>query len=210
MESDLMSQLVAFVQVIFIDLVLAGDNAIVVGMAAASVPIDQRRRVIIWGTAAAVVLRIAFALVTTQLLQIIGLTLAGGLLLFHSPQVRKQVGETVMVAPAPVPGDPVFPCFVPMPFQPGPDAVDGRADVADHEIRHRKAVFRHGGFDEFPVPAAHVGQCHLRPHREQSEQPGRFGRLISRPVRDQRSVQGGTDQQLFRHQRSASTPSRKP
>jgi YjbE family integral membrane protein len=81
MESDLMSQLVAFVQVIFIDLVLAGDNAIVVGMAAASVPIDQRRRVIIWGTGAAVVLRIAFALLTTQLLQIIGLTLAGGLLL---------------------------------------------------------------------------------------------------------------------------------
>ena len=81
MESELMSQLVAFVQVIFIDLVLAGDNAIVVGMAAASVPIDQRRRVIIWGTAAAVVLRIFFALVTTQLLQIIGLTLAGGLLL---------------------------------------------------------------------------------------------------------------------------------
>ena len=81
MESELMSQLVAFVQVIFIDLVLAGDNAIVVGMAAASVPIDQRRQVIIWGTAAAVVLRISFSLVTTQLLQIIGLTLAGGLLL---------------------------------------------------------------------------------------------------------------------------------
>jgi YjbE family integral membrane protein len=81
MESDLMSQLVAFVQVIFIDLVLAGDNAIVVGMAAASVPVEQRRKVIVWGTAAAVVLRIAFALVTTQLLQIIGLTLAGGLLL---------------------------------------------------------------------------------------------------------------------------------
>jgi YjbE family integral membrane protein len=81
MESELMSQLVAFVQVIFIDLVLAGDNALVVGMAAASVPVDQRRKVIVWGTAAAVVLRIAFALVTTQLLQIIGLTLAGGLLL---------------------------------------------------------------------------------------------------------------------------------
>ncbi len=81
MESDLASQLVALVQVIFIDLVLAGDNAIVVGMAAASVPLEQRRRVIVWGTAAAVVLRIFFALITTQLLKIIGLTLAGGLLL---------------------------------------------------------------------------------------------------------------------------------
>jgi YjbE family integral membrane protein len=81
MESLLTGQLFALVQVIFIDLVLAGDNAIVVGMAAASVPLEQRKRVIIWGTAAAVVLRILFALLTTQLLQIIGLTLAGGLLL---------------------------------------------------------------------------------------------------------------------------------
>ncbi|MCO5762725.1 MAG: TerC family protein [Gammaproteobacteria bacterium] len=81
MEADLISQLMALVQVIFIDLVLAGDNAIVVGMAAASVPLADRRRVIFWGIAAAVVLRIFFALVTTQLLAIIGLTLAGGLLL---------------------------------------------------------------------------------------------------------------------------------
>jgi len=81
MEFDLAAQLAALVQVIFIDLVLAGDNAIVVGMAAASVPLENRRRVILWGTAAAVVLRIFFALVTTQLLKIIGLTLAGGLLL---------------------------------------------------------------------------------------------------------------------------------
>lgn len=81
MEADLISQLMALVQVIFIDLVLAGDNAIVVGMAAASVPLADRRRVIFWGIVAAVVLRIFFALVTTQLLAIIGLTLAGGLLL---------------------------------------------------------------------------------------------------------------------------------
>ena len=81
MEADLVSQLMALVQVIFIDLVLAGDNAIVVGMAAASVPLADRRRVIFWGIAAAVVLRILFALVTTQLLAIICLTLAGGLLL---------------------------------------------------------------------------------------------------------------------------------
>ncbi|HAT48882.1 MAG: YjbE family putative metal transport protein [Nitrospirae bacterium] len=81
METELVSQLTAFVQVIFIDLVLAGDNAIVVGMAAASVPPANRKRVIVLGTAAAVVLRILFALLTTQLLQITGLTLAGGLLL---------------------------------------------------------------------------------------------------------------------------------
>lgn len=81
MDSVLTSQLVAMVQIIFIDLVLAGDNAIVVGMAAASVPLEQRRRVIIWGTVAAVMLRIVFALLATQLLQIFGLTLAGGLLL---------------------------------------------------------------------------------------------------------------------------------
>ncbi|MBF0171860.1 MAG: YjbE family putative metal transport protein [Magnetococcales bacterium] len=81
METELVSQLTAFIQVIFIDLVLAGDNAIVVGMAAASVSPERRRKVIVLGTAAAVLLRIIFALITTQLLQIIGLTLAGGLLL---------------------------------------------------------------------------------------------------------------------------------
>jgi YjbE family integral membrane protein len=78
---DLWPQLIALGQVIAIDLVLAGDNAIVVGMAAAGVPIDQRRRVIFWGIGAAIVLRIFFALITTQLLAIIGLTLAGGVLL---------------------------------------------------------------------------------------------------------------------------------
>ncbi|KAA0578464.1 TerC family protein [Azospirillum sp. B21] len=73
--------LAALFQVIAIDLVLAGDNAIVVGMAAAAVPLAQRRKVIFWGIAAAIVLRIFFALITTQLLAIIGLTLAGGVLL---------------------------------------------------------------------------------------------------------------------------------
>nr|WP_246500368.1 YjbE family putative metal transport protein [Azospirillum rugosum] len=68
-------------QVILIDLVLAGDNAIVVGMAAAGVAREKRGQVIFWGIAAAVVLRIIFALITTHLLNIIGLTLAGGLLL---------------------------------------------------------------------------------------------------------------------------------
>jgi hypothetical protein len=78
---DLWSQLAALGQVIAIDLVLAGDNAIVVGMAAAGVPLEQRRKVIFWGVGAAIVLRIFFALITTQLLAIIGLTLAGGVLL---------------------------------------------------------------------------------------------------------------------------------
>jgi YjbE family integral membrane protein len=77
----LSSELWAMCQVIFIDLVLAGDNAIVVGMVAASVAPDQRRKVIFGGIMAAVILRIAFASVTIQLLDIIGLTLAGGILL---------------------------------------------------------------------------------------------------------------------------------
>lgn len=81
MPDTWMAELIAFVQIVFIDLVLAGDNAIVVGMAAASVPVEDRRRVIVWGTAVAVVMRIAFALVAVKLLAIIGLTLAGGLLL---------------------------------------------------------------------------------------------------------------------------------
>jgi YjbE family integral membrane protein len=74
-------ELVALGQVIMIDLVLAGDNAIVVGMAAAGLPKEQRGKVILIGIIAATILRIMFALVTTQLLLIIGLTLAGGLLL---------------------------------------------------------------------------------------------------------------------------------
>ncbi len=74
-------ELIALGQVIVIDLVLAGDNAIVVGMAAAGLPKEQRGKVIVIGIAAATILRIVFALATTQLLLIIGLTLAGGLLL---------------------------------------------------------------------------------------------------------------------------------
>ena len=71
----------AFLQVLMIDLVLAGDNAIVVGALAAGLPADQRRKVIFIGVLAALVLRILFALIVTQLLQIIGLILVGGLLL---------------------------------------------------------------------------------------------------------------------------------
>ena len=71
----------AFIQVILIDLVLAGDNAIVVGALAAGLPAEQRRKVILIGVAAALVLRIGFALIVTQLLAVVGLILAGGLLL---------------------------------------------------------------------------------------------------------------------------------
>src|SRR6185295_12325341 len=78
---DLSQQLIALAQVILIDIVLAGDNAVVVGMAAARVDARQRARVILWGVGGAVVLRILFALVATQLLAIVGLLLAGGILL---------------------------------------------------------------------------------------------------------------------------------
>src|SRR5678815_668623 len=75
------ASLAALVEILLIDIVLAGDNAIVVGALAAGLPADQRRKVILVGVVAALVLRIAFALVVTQLLQIVGLVLAGGLLL---------------------------------------------------------------------------------------------------------------------------------
>ena len=71
----------AFLQVLMIDLVLAGDNAIVVGALAAGLPAEQRKKVIMIGVLAALVLRILFALIVTQLMQIIGLILVGGLLL---------------------------------------------------------------------------------------------------------------------------------
>lgn len=71
----------AFLQILFIDIVLAGDNAIVVGALAAGLPAEQRRKVVWIGVAAALVLRIAFALLVSQLLQIVGLVLAGGILL---------------------------------------------------------------------------------------------------------------------------------
>lgn len=75
------SAVTAFLAILFIDIVLAGDNAIVVGALAAGLPAEQRRKVIMIGVLAALVLRIAFALVVSQLLQIVGLVLAGGILL---------------------------------------------------------------------------------------------------------------------------------
>lgn len=77
----LLAELTALLQVLLIDLVLAGDNALVVGMAATGVPVEQRRKVIFWGIGVAVIMRIGFALLATRLLDIIGLTLAGGILL---------------------------------------------------------------------------------------------------------------------------------
>jgi YjbE family integral membrane protein len=75
------SAVAAFFEILFIDIVLAGDNAIVVGALAAGLPAKQRKKVILIGVIAALVLRIAFALVVSQLLQIVGLVLAGGILL---------------------------------------------------------------------------------------------------------------------------------
>src|SRR5262249_59586285 len=75
------SEISALLQVVMVDLVLAGDNAIVVGMVAAGLPRAQRGKVILIGIVAATLLRVVFAVVTSQLLQIIGLTLAGGILL---------------------------------------------------------------------------------------------------------------------------------
>ena len=80
-QGDLAGAAGALVQVVLSDLVLAGDNAVAVGLAASSLEAMDRRKVILAGLGAAVILRIGFALITTQLLAIIGLTLAGGVLL---------------------------------------------------------------------------------------------------------------------------------
>jgi YjbE family integral membrane protein len=75
------SGLLALAQVLMIDIVLAGDNAVVIGLAAARVPPAMRSKVIWWGLAAAVVLRVGLAMIAVSLMQVIGLTLAGGILL---------------------------------------------------------------------------------------------------------------------------------
>ena len=76
-------QLIILGQIIFIDLVLAGDNAIVIGMVASKFPADQRKKVIFWGISGAVILRIILTMLTAYLLQITGLRLIGGLLLLY-------------------------------------------------------------------------------------------------------------------------------
>ena len=108
--------LTALLQVVLIDLVLAGDNAVVIGLAAAGLPADQRRRAIVVGIVAATALRIVFAGAATQLLQVIGLLLAGGVLLLwvcwkmwrelreqaaHSGQLAFSHGGGATSAPAP-------------------------------------------------------------------------------------------------------------
>ena len=76
-------QIVIFFQIVFIDLILAGDNAIIIGMVASQFPTEQRKKIIFWGIGAAVVLRIIFTLITAYLLQITGLRLIGGVLLLY-------------------------------------------------------------------------------------------------------------------------------
>ena len=96
---DLSQQLTALLQIIIIDFVLAGDNAIVVGMAASRVHPSIRAKVILLGVGGAVMLRILFAAIATQLLTIVGLTLAGGILLLWV--CWKMYREIALQAPAP-------------------------------------------------------------------------------------------------------------
>ena len=76
-------QILIFSQIVFIDLVLAGDNAIIIGMVASQFPIEQRKKIIFWGISVAIILRIVFTLITAYLLQITGLRLVGGVLLLY-------------------------------------------------------------------------------------------------------------------------------
>jgi YjbE family integral membrane protein len=100
------NQLGTLLSVVIIDVVLAGDNAIVVGMAAAGLPPERRRRVIALGIAAATVLRILFAYFAVQLLAVIGLTLAGGvLLLWVAWKMYREIRET-QTNPDPATGPP--------------------------------------------------------------------------------------------------------
>ena len=79
----LSEQIVIFIQIVLIDLVLAGDNAIIIGMVASQFPADQRKKIIFWGIGGAIVLRIILTLLTAYLLQIKGLRLIGGLALLY-------------------------------------------------------------------------------------------------------------------------------
>ena len=79
----LTEQIIIFIQIILLDLVLAGDNAIIIGMVASKFPNEQRKKIIFWGIGAAIILRIIFTLITAYLLQITGLRLIGGLLLLY-------------------------------------------------------------------------------------------------------------------------------
>ena len=85
MLAELLSpeQITILTQIIFIDLILAGDNAIIIGMVASKFPLDQRKKVIFWGIGGAIILRIILTLLTAYLLQITGLRLIGGMLLLY-------------------------------------------------------------------------------------------------------------------------------
>ncbi len=101
MDALLTFDLQAFISIIFIDLVMSGDNAIIIGMAAAGLPVALRKKAIFFGIVAATVLRILFSSITYQLLSIIGLTLAGGLLLLWVAfkmwqEIRATEGEDVV------------------------------------------------------------------------------------------------------------------
>ena len=76
-------QIIIFIQIILVDLILAGDNAIIIGMVASQFPIEQRKKIIFWGIGGAIILRIILTLLTAYLLQITGLRLIGGLLLLY-------------------------------------------------------------------------------------------------------------------------------
>ena len=95
----LSEQIIIFIQIVFIDLVLAGDNAIIIGMVASQFPAEQRKKIIFWGISGAVVLRIILTLLTAYLLQIKGLRLIGGLALLYIVYklyvdvIKKQLNE---------------------------------------------------------------------------------------------------------------------
>lgn len=119
-SGELASQLTALFQVVLIDIVLAGDNAVVVGTAAAGLPPTQQRQVIFLGAGLALLMRIAFALIATQLLAIIGLLLAGGVLLLwvawkmwrelqaQKAAERHEIPQVVPGAHATAPGQKTF------------------------------------------------------------------------------------------------------
>ena len=92
-------QILIFSQIVLIDLILAGDNAIIIGMVASQFPPDQRRKIIFWGIGGAIILRIILTLLTAYLLQISGLRLIGGLLLLYicyklyKDVIKKSVSE---------------------------------------------------------------------------------------------------------------------
>ena len=117
---ELASQATALGQVLLMDLVLAGDNAVAVGLAAAGLPPDQRRKAILYGLIAAVTMRILFALITAQLLGIVGLLFAGGILLLWVcwkmwRELRDQAQQEEAVAGAVMDDDPTT--------EPSPEAI---------------------------------------------------------------------------------------